>query len=160
MFIPHLPFHSVISILKCGWSVSVSLKTSDKVVNNFNHFLLQLQNECLALVKVRAQNRVFPFTSIKFCVIWGLQNFPRCLVILGFSLSVGRDYTVKRKKKKKIMLHSLFSECHLAVLFHCCGGTDEILTLPVSWNITEIQLNSCAWCKILFSWRKQKLKNS
>lgn len=34
------------SILKCGFSVSVSLETSDEVVNNLSHSLLQLQNEC------------------------------------------------------------------------------------------------------------------
>lgn len=38
-------FIYVISILKHGFSVSVSLETSDEVVNNLNHSLLQLQNE-------------------------------------------------------------------------------------------------------------------
>lgn len=39
-------FIYVTSISKCGFSVSVSLETSDEVVNNLNHSLLQLQNEC------------------------------------------------------------------------------------------------------------------
>lgn len=52
------------------WLVCVPfLKASDEVVNHLNCFLPQLQNGCLALGKIRAQNRMFPRSSIKYSLI-------------------------------------------------------------------------------------------